>query len=89
MRWLVHADDDGGGRLAPVPEAGSSPPVALGAVRAVEDLAAAVRALEAEQRPRWIWADSTRVYPELLREGVRVERCHDVVLVDEILAARE
>lgn len=87
MRWLVHADDDGGGRLAPLPDAASAS--GLGDVRTVDDLASAVRALEAEQRPRWIWADSTRVYPQLLRAGVRVERCHDVVLVDEILAARE
>ena len=89
MRWLVHADEDGGGRLAPLPDDPSAAPPPLEAVRTVADLAEAVRALEAEQRPRWIWADSARVYPELLRAGVRVERCHDVVLVDEILAARE
>jgi DNA polymerase-1 len=93
MRWLVQADEDGGGRLAPLPEAPTAPSEAAAAqlegVRTVADLASAVRALEAEQRPRWVWADTTRVYPDLLRAGVRVERCHDVVLVDEILAARE
>ena len=88
MRWLVHADEDGGGRLAPLPDAPSAAPAPLEGVRAVAGLAEAVRSLEAEQRPRWIWADTARVYPELLRAGVRVERCHDVVLVDEILAAR-
>ncbi|HEX4789115.1 MAG TPA: bifunctional 3'-5' exonuclease/DNA polymerase [Actinospica sp.] len=85
MRWVVHADDDGGGRLAPLPQEGGP---AVGA-RTVSDLAAAIRELEAEQQPRWVWADSARIYPLLLREGVRVARCHDVVLVDEILAARE
>ncbi len=89
MRWLVHADEDGGGRLAPLPDASPASPLVPGEVRTVADLAGAVRLLEAEQRPRWIWADTARVYPGLLRAGVRVERCHDVVLVDEILAARE
>jgi DNA polymerase-1 len=85
MRWVVHADDDGGGRLAPLAqEAGPAREV-----RTVADLAGAVRDLEASQRPRWVWADSTRIYPQLLRAGVRIARCHDVVLVDEILAARE
>ena len=85
MRWVVHADDDGGGRLAPLP--GAAGPALE--VRTVADLAAAMGALEAEQQPRWVWADSARVYPQLLREGVRIARCHDLVLVDGILAARE
>jgi DNA polymerase-1 len=58
------------------------------AVRTVPDLAAAIRELEQAHHPRWIWAETARLYPDLLRAGVRVSRCHDVVLVDEILAAR-
>ncbi len=94
MRWVVHADEDGGGLLAPLAdEASAAPAPARSAaepceVRRVEALAEAIRDLETESRPRWIWADTTRVYPDLLRAGVRVARCHDVVLVDEILAAR-
>ncbi len=89
----MHADEGGAGRLAPLADAASAEgPAAgagaLGAVRRVADLAAAVRELEAAEHPRWIWADTGRIYPELLRAGVRLARCHDVVLVDEILAAR-
>ena len=88
MRWVVHADEDGGGRLALLaePSAGGAASVE---VRRVTDLAAAVRELEAAHRPRWVWTDTARLYPDLLRAGVRVARCHDVVLVDEILAARD
>ncbi|WP_084315948.1 bifunctional 3'-5' exonuclease/DNA polymerase [Actinospica robiniae] len=108
MRWVVHADDGAAGRLAPLAEAerggggadgararaGGS--FAVGEVRRVADLCAAIRELEtiaaaeteARSQPRWIWADTTKIYPDLLRAGVRVARCHDVVLVDEILAAR-
>ena len=28
--------------------------------------------------PRWVWADTTAIYPVLLAHGVRVERCHDL-----------
>lgn len=36
-------------------------------------------------RPRWVWADTTDWYPELLRAGVRVERCVDLRLSHAIL----
>lgn len=48
-------------------------------------LAAAVAEREAEH-PRWVWTDTAQWYPPLLRAGVRVERCHDLRLVDAILA---
>lgn len=42
--------------------------------------------LELEQdRPRWVWADWRDGYPELLRAGVSVERCHDLRLCAAIL----
>ena len=101
MRWVVHADEDGGGRLASLAEAPSgtesmpestaestSAAAEVGEVRAVLDLVAAIGEIEAASSPRWVWVDTGRVYPDLLRAGVRVARCHDVVLVDEILAAR-
>ena len=38
------------------------------------------------QHPRWVWTDTAQWYPALLAAGVRVERCHDLRLVDAILA---
>jgi DNA polymerase I len=86
MRWVVHADEDGGGRLAVLATGAAATEV--GEVRRVADLVAAIGEIEAESSPRWVWVDTGRVYPDLLRAGVRVARCHDVVLLDEILAAR-
>jgi DNA polymerase-1 len=37
------------------------------------------------ETPRWVWDDTSRWYPELLRAGIRVERCHDVRLCHVIL----
>ncbi|MEN9621402.1 MAG: hypothetical protein RL499_1595 [Actinomycetota bacterium] len=48
-------------------------------------LAGAVREREAEH-PRWVWTDTAQWYPPLLAAGVRVERCHDLRLVDALLA---
>lgn len=52
------------------------------------ELAATVAAREREagEPPRWVWSDTAARYPELLAAGVRVERCHDLRLVDAILA---
>ncbi|MFE6966194.1 bifunctional 3'-5' exonuclease/DNA polymerase [Agromyces sp. NPDC057679] len=44
-----------------------------------DELPAAVAELE-RQRPRWVWSDARRWYPALLSAGVRVERCHDLLL---------
>lgn len=49
-------------------------------------LAQAVREREVEH-PRWVWTDTAQWYPPLLRGGVRVERCHDLRLVDALLSA--
>ncbi len=38
---------------------------------------------------RWIWPASGELYPALLRAGVRVQRCHDVALVETLLLGRE
>ncbi|MFC5501800.1 bifunctional 3'-5' exonuclease/DNA polymerase [Lysinimonas soli] len=35
--------------------------------------------------PRWVWSDTARWYPPLLRAGVRVERCVDLRLCHRIL----
>ncbi|WP_242653835.1 bifunctional 3'-5' exonuclease/DNA polymerase [Klenkia soli] len=48
------------------------------------ELAAWVVAREVD-RPRWVWDDTTRWYPELLAAGVRVERCTDLRLAHAVL----
>lgn len=37
------------------------------------------------ERPRWVWSDTAKWYPALLAAGVRIERCHDLRLVDGLL----
>jgi len=49
-----------------------------------EGLPALVRAHEVD-RPRWTWDDTARWYPDLLRAGVRVERCADLRLQHDVL----
>ncbi|MFC4090442.1 bifunctional 3'-5' exonuclease/DNA polymerase, partial [Micromonospora sp. GCM10011541] len=70
----VVADERGGGVLQPLDLAGRP----TGPAEPVTDLAAAVTAREAADRPRWVWASGATVYPALLRAGVRLDRCHDV-----------
>lgn len=53
------------------------------------DLAAAVAARELDGGVRWVWQSAARVYPRLLRAGVRVARCHDIMLTEGLLASRE
>ncbi len=70
---MWHTDDDG----KPTGE-----PTVTG------DLAGTVRRLEAD-RPRWVWASTSAVYPLLLRAGVRVARCHDVETTETLLCGHE
>jgi DNA polymerase-1 len=51
---------------------------------AVEELARFVCVRELEP-VRWVWDDTTRWYPALLRAGVRVERCTDLRLAHAVL----
>ncbi|GAA4481521.1 bifunctional 3'-5' exonuclease/DNA polymerase [Rhodococcus olei] len=51
------------------------------------DAAAAVRAFESEH-PRWVWPDTAAVYPQILRTGLRVDRCHDLALTRALLSVR-
>jgi DNA polymerase-1 len=39
--------------------------------------------------PRWVWNDTARLYPALLRGGVRVRRAHDLRLCHAILRLSE
>lgn len=48
-----------------------------------------VAELERLESPRWVWHDTASIYPLLLEQGVRVERCHDLRLCHEILRRSE
>ncbi|MFE6451606.1 bifunctional 3'-5' exonuclease/DNA polymerase [Nocardiopsis dassonvillei] len=80
MRIAVVADGEGGGWLQELDEA-------PGPIRRVGDLAAAVREAEhaRPQPPRWVWSAGEDVYPDLVRAGVRVSRCHDAALTEALL----
>ncbi|MFJ6199417.1 bifunctional 3'-5' exonuclease/DNA polymerase [Micromonospora sp. NPDC092111] len=77
----VVAGERGGGTLQALDAAGRP----VGLAEPVGDLAAAVAAREAVDRPRWVWASGAASYPTLLRAGVRLERCHDVELTEALL----
>jgi DNA polymerase family A len=84
MRVAVVADGDGW-LLQPLADDGTAdePP------RRARDLAVAVAEAERGGRPRWVWPATAELYPELLRAGVRVERCHDLSLTEGILLAAD
>ncbi|MEU6750684.1 bifunctional 3'-5' exonuclease/DNA polymerase [Spirillospora sp. NPDC046719] len=81
MRIAVAAGAGDGGELRPLDEDGSP----AGPAYAVADLAGEIAARERADAPRWVWASSARLYPRLLRAGVRVARCHDLELVENLL----
>ncbi|MFD2765944.1 bifunctional 3'-5' exonuclease/DNA polymerase [Micromonospora eburnea] len=81
MLVAVVSDERGGGVLQPLDPAG----LPAGPAEPVADLAAAVAAREAAERPRWVWATAVPLYPALLRAGVRLDRCHDVELTEALL----
>jgi len=55
----------------------------------LNDLPDAVASYALNGPVRWVWADSAQTYPALLRAGVRVDRCHDVRLVEALLTGRD
>ncbi|GLK15726.1 bifunctional 3'-5' exonuclease/DNA polymerase [Herbiconiux flava] len=61
-------------------------PAGSAAELARPDLAAAVADRERD-RPRWVWNDTQRWYPDLLAANVRVDRCVDLRLCHTILRA--
>ena len=85
MLLAVVGDGEGGGLLQAVAEDGTP----LGPVERAADLAAAVGERERAQRPRWLWAATAGLYPGLLAAGVRVERCHDLGLTEQLLLAAD
>ena len=85
MLLAVVGDGEGGGLLQPVAEDGRP----LGSVEPAADLAAAVGERERAERPRWLWAATGELYPGLVQAGVRVERCHDLGLTEQLLLAAD
>ena len=55
----------------------------------LNDLPAAVAGYARAGPVRWVWADTAQTYPALLGAGVRVDRCHDVRLVEALLTGRD
>jgi DNA polymerase-1 len=74
-------ESEGRGRLRPLAEDGTP----TGPAEHVADLAARVAELERTKRPRWLWAATADCYPPLLAAGVRVDRCHDLLLAEGLL----
>ncbi|GAB2974920.1 bifunctional 3'-5' exonuclease/DNA polymerase [Amycolatopsis acidiphila] len=44
---------------------------------------------ERAHQPRWVFASVERLYPELVRGGLRTSRCHDLSLAEGLLLAYE
>ncbi|MFD0970922.1 bifunctional 3'-5' exonuclease/DNA polymerase [Plantactinospora endophytica] len=82
---VVGDEDGGGGLLQPLRPDGRP----LGAAERVADLGAAVESREWADRPRWVWASTAASYPGLLRQGRRVERCHDIELTEALLLGQD
>jgi DNA polymerase-1 len=77
----VVGEADGGGRIRPLADDGTP----TGPATYAADLAARVAEVERAERPRWLWASGADCYPPLLVAGARVDRCHDLLLVEGIL----
>ena len=81
VRMAVAAGSGSGGVLRPLEEDGTP----AGPVQDVPDLVAAIGERERREAPRWVWASTARLYPRLLDAGLRVGRCHDLELVENLL----
>ncbi len=77
----VVPESGGGGRLRPLADDGTP----TGPAEQVADLAFRIAELEAAAHPRWLWASGTDCYPGLFAAGARVDRSHDLWLVEGIL----
>jgi DNA polymerase-1 len=79
---IAVAPDDAGVAVARLERSGRLGPVQ---VLAWDEFPGRVRELEGEL-PRWVWADTSAVYPSLLRTGVGVRRAHDLRQCHSILS---
>jgi DNA polymerase-1 len=77
----VVPESGGAGRLRLLDERGEP----AGPAETTADLAKSIAAVEEQYHPRWVWPSTAELYPALLDAGVRVERCHDLVLAEGLL----
>ncbi|GAB2958426.1 bifunctional 3'-5' exonuclease/DNA polymerase [Streptomyces heilongjiangensis] len=83
-RWALAPTEDGGVELAPLgPDGLPAAPVTR-----EPDLAEAVRRREPDVG-RWVWRATAEIYPRLLADGVRVERCYDIEDAETLLLGHE
>ncbi|MFE2287701.1 bifunctional 3'-5' exonuclease/DNA polymerase [Streptomyces sp. NPDC059443] len=80
-RWALAEDGDAQWHATPLT------PTAGGARIKTKDPAEAIRA--APPGTRWVWASTPTIYPRLLAEGTRVDRCHDIEDAELLLLAHE
>ncbi|MET9227554.1 bifunctional 3'-5' exonuclease/DNA polymerase [Lentzea sp. NPDC003310] len=85
MLVALVAEADGAGRWQKLDDDGTP----AGPAMAAASLASAVASLERAHRPRWVWADTSEIYPLLLAAGVRVDRCWDLHLTEALLLGVE
>jgi DNA polymerase I len=83
-RWALAPTEDGGVELAPLGPDG----LPAGPVTREPDLAEAVRRREPDVG-RWVWRATAEIYPRLLADGVRVERCYDIEDAETLLLGHE
>ncbi|GAA2272283.1 DNA polymerase I [Streptomyces ruber] len=81
-RWVL-AEAEGGVDVAPLGPDG----LLAGPVRHEPDPVTAVR--NRPQVTRWVWRTTPGTYPRLLAAGVRVERCYDVEVAENLLLSHE
>ncbi|MFI1864190.1 bifunctional 3'-5' exonuclease/DNA polymerase [Streptomyces jumonjinensis] len=82
-RWALAAAEGGGARLAPLGPDG----LPTGPLVTEPDLIEAVRS-----RPgvgRWVWRSTAEIHPRLLAAGIRVERCYDIEVAEQLLLGHE
>lgn len=77
MHIIVGQEDDGG----------YSVPERRGLTEA--EFVAYLTETERERRPRWVFASVEALYPMLVRAGLRLSRCHDLMLAEGLLLAHE
>lgn len=81
MRIAVVATENGGGVLQPISDDGRP----AGPAEPTADLAGTIAGYEQAHAPRWVWADTSRIYPALLERGVPIRRCYDVGMAEAAL----
>ncbi|MER7765037.1 bifunctional 3'-5' exonuclease/DNA polymerase [Streptomyces sp. NPDC097619] len=82
-RWALAEAADGGWQAVPLAADGT----AAGPVRGLSGPAEALAAAPADTR--WVWQSSPEVYPRLLAEGLRVDRCYDIEVAELLLLGHE